>query len=228
MDARQPVIRTHADVAVKQVHLDKLFPTFKMSKANAGLIGGRANLDMTGNSVAKMLGGANGDAALIMEGGSVSELMVRLSNLDIAHTLAVLLTGDKQVPARCMVTQLKGTNGDFVADPFVLDTGKAVVTGTGHIDFGEEKLDLKLVSKPKDFSLAALRGPINVRGTFKNPSVRPEVTRIAARGAVAVGLGVLTGGLGALIPLLDFGGAKDSDCAALINSAAEPRQTAKR
>ena len=32
MDARQPVIKTRANVAVKQVHLDKLMPNFKMSR----------------------------------------------------------------------------------------------------------------------------------------------------------------------------------------------------
>ena len=226
MDARQAVIKTHADVAVKQLHLDKLFPNLKLAKANAGLIGGRAKLDTTGNSMAKMLGSANGDMALIMEGGSVSELLVRLSNLDVAHTLAVLLTGDKQMPVRCLVTQLKGTNGVFLADPFVLDTGKAVVTGTGDVNFAEETLNLRLVSKPKDFSFASLRGPINVTGTFKNPNVRPSLTSAATRGAAAVALGFVTGGLGTLIPLLEFGGAKDSDCAALIAAAGGPPPTA--
>ena len=116
-----------------------------------------------------MLGGANGDAALIMEGGSVSELMVRLSNLDVANGLAVLgLTGDRQVPLRCMVTQLKGTNGDFVAAIVRARYGQSRGHGEGNIDFAEEKLNLHLVSKPQDFSLASLRGPINVTGTFKN------------------------------------------------------------
>src|SRR5581483_2430623 len=128
-DARKQVIATRADVTVKQVHLDKLFPTLKLSRVNAGLIGGRAQLAMTGNSTAQMLGAANGNAALLMEGGTVSELAVRLSNLDIANTIPVLLTGDKQVPVRCMVGALKGTNGNFVFDPFVLDTAQAVVTG---------------------------------------------------------------------------------------------------
>ena len=222
MDARRPVIATRADVAVKQLHLEKLFPEFKLNRANAGVIGGRANLNTTGNSMAKMLGSANGDAALIMEGGTVSELLVRLSSLDVAHTIAVLLTGDRQVPVRCMVTQLKGTNGNFVADPFVLDTGKALVTGTGNVNFTDETLNLKLVSKPKDFSLASLRGPINVTGTFKDPKVKPELRQAAGRGALALVGGFLTGGLATLLPLLDFGGAKDADCAALIGGASTP------
>ena len=223
MDARKPVIVTKADIAVKRLRLEKLFPEFKLTQANAGVITGRARIDTAGNSLAKMLGGANGDAAVMMEGGSVSELLVRLINLDVANAIPVLLTGDRQLPVRCMVTHLKGVNGDFKVQTLVLDTGKAVVTGTGGLNFADETLDLKLVSKSKGFSLAALRGPILVRGTFQDPKVGPDLTKAAVRGIAAVALGWVTGGLGALIPLIDLGGAKDSDCAALIAEAQQPQ-----
>src|SRR4029434_9271529 len=97
----------------------------------------------------------------------------------------------------------------------VLDTGKAVVTGTGGVNFVDETLDLKLVSRSKGFSLAALRGPINVKGTFKNPKVGPDLQRAAIRGVAAVALGWVTGGFGAASPLVELRGAKDSECAAL-------------
>ena len=222
MDARESVIRTRADIAVKQLHLEKLFPGFKLGRANAGAITGRAKLDTAGNSVATMLGNGDGETLLLMEGGSVSELLVRLVNLDVANALPVLLTGDRQLPVRCMVTRLAGTHGDFKVDTMLLDTGKAVVSGTGEVDFAEEALDLTLVSKSKDFSLAALRGPIRVTGTFKNPSVRPDMKRVAGRGGVAAALGIATGGLGALLPLLDFGGEPDSTCAKVIQEAQSP------
>ncbi|MGZ5115991.1 MAG: AsmA family protein [Burkholderiales bacterium] len=224
MDARQPVIKSKADIAVKQLHLEKLFPTFKLNKANAGVITGRAKLDMTGNSVAKMLGQADGETALLMDGGSVSELLVRLLNLDVANAIPVLLTGDRQLPVRCMVTHLKGEKGDFKVQTLVLDTGKAVVTGSGSINFAEETIDLTLAAKSKTLSLAALRGPIHITGTFKNPKVAPDIPRALARGAAAVGLGVVTGGIGALLPLIDLGGAKDTNCAALIEEVTSSPQ----
>jgi uncharacterized protein involved in outer membrane biogenesis len=224
MDARRQVIRTRADVAVRGLRLEKLLPGFKLSHANAGVLTGRVKADTAGNSVAKMLAQADGDAAVMMEGGSVSELLVRLINLDVANAIPVLLTGDRQLPVRCMVTHLKGVQGDFKVQTLVLDTGKAVVTGTGGVDFGAEAIDLKLVSKSKGFSLAALRGPINISGTFKNPKVGPDIPRAAGRGAAALALGWFTGGLGALIPLVDFGGARDSDCAALLHDAGMAKQ----
>ena len=222
MDARQPVIKSRMDISVKQVRLEKLFPAFKLSQANAGVIMGRARLDTAGNSVASMLAQSDGDAALMMEGGSVSELLVRLINLDVANAIPRLLTGDKQLPVRCMVAHLKGASGDFKVHTLVVDTGKAVVTGSGDVNFAKEALDLKLVSKSKSFSLAALRGPINIDGTFKNPTVGPDISQAVGRGAAAVALGIVTGGPGAILPLLDFGGAKDSDCAGLIQDATGP------
>jgi uncharacterized protein involved in outer membrane biogenesis len=218
MDARGSTIRTRANVAARQLHLERLFPGFKLGKANAGIITGRARLDTTGNSVATMLAGANGNVGLMMEGGSVSELLTRLSNLDLAHTLAIMLTGDKQLPVRCMVAQMEGHNGRFTAQTLVLDTQKSKITGGGHIDFGTESLDMKLVSKPKDFSLVALRGPIVLTGSFDNPVVRPDMRNAVGRGALAVALGVATGGLGALIPLLELGGEQDSNCTELVKS----------
>ena len=222
MDAREAIIKTRADIAVKQLRLEKLFPGFKITQANAGVITGRVRLDTVGNNVAKMLAEADGDAAVMMEGGSVSELLVRLVNLDVANAIPVLLTGDRQLPVRCMVTHLKGVDGDFKVQTLVLDTGKAVVTGTGGVNFGNESLDLKLVSKSKGFSLAALRGPINIKGTFKEPKVGPDIPKAAMRGAAALALGLATSGIGAIIPLIDLGGAKDSDCAKLIDEAGGP------
>jgi AsmA family protein len=78
---------------------------------------------------------------------------------------------------------------------------------------------MRLVSQSKKFSLASPRGPIVVSGTFKKPSVQPDMGKVMARSSLAVGLGVLTGGVGALLPLLEFGRDKDSNCAALMNQA---------
>jgi hypothetical protein len=79
-----------------------------------------------------------------------------------------------------------------------------------------------VASKSKGFSLASLRGPIAVTGSFLHPVVRPELQEGLLRGGLAVALGVATGGVGALLPLLDAGGARDSDCAALVAQAGGP------
>jgi uncharacterized protein involved in outer membrane biogenesis len=219
MDGRHRPIAIQVDTTAKGLHLDQLFPTFRLADANTGTMGGRARLAGHGNSVAQMLASANGEAALIMAGGSVGELVLRLSNLDLANSLLVMLGGDRQVPIRCMVGNFKALDGVFSVQDLVLDTPKVSITGSGNVDFTDESLNLRLVPESKGFSLASLRGPIVITGTFNSPTVRPEMSGVIARGALAVALGAVTSGVGALIPLLDFGNDKDSDCALLINQA---------
>jgi AsmA family protein len=219
MDGSKPRIATRADITAKGLHLDRMFPASRLAAADTGTLGGRAKLDGNGNSIAQMLASANGEAALIMDGGSVSELMLRLSNLDIANSIRVLLGGDKQIPIRCMVGNFKAVDGDFKVEALVLDTPKVNITGSGDVNFTDEALHLRLVSQSKGFSLASLRGPIVITGSFKNPLVRPEMGGVIARGGLAVALGAATAGMGALIPLLEFGKNKDSNCAALMSQA---------
>jgi AsmA family protein len=219
MDARQPRMATTARITAKGLHLARMFPKSKLGAGDTGTLGGRAQLHGTGNSIAQMLGTAQGDAALVMEGGSVGELALRMSNLDIANSLLVMLGGDKQVPVRCMVGIFNATGGKFKAKALVLDTTKVNMTGTGEVDFTDESLHLRLVSQSKGFSLASLRGPIAVTGSFMNPVLKPEMGTAAVRGGLAVALGLATAGVGALIPLVDLGKRGDSNCPALMEQA---------
>jgi len=218
MDGRGLHIATHADITAKRLHLDQLLPTSKLP-ASQGIIGGRAKLDATGDSISQMMGTANGEAALIMDGGNISEMVLRLSNLDFANSFLLLLGGDKNVPIRCAVANFKADKGDFKVQDLVLDTSKVNITGDGNVNFADESLHLRLVSQSKGFSLVSLRGPILVTGTLMKPKVKPDTSKVATRGGIAVGLGVVTVGVAALIPLLDFGDNKDSNCAALMDQA---------
>ena len=219
MDARRQRIATRADITAKGLHLDQLIPNAKMSAVSAGTMGGRATLSMGGNSLSQMFGSANGDAALIMDGGTISELLLRASNLDIANGLARLLGGDRQTPINCLVGTFKAVEGDFKVQTLVLDTSKVSVHGTGNVMFPAEAVNVHLVAKSKGFSLASLRGPINIGGTLKNPTFRPELGGVLARGGLAVAIGLATAGIGTLIPLLEFGNEKPTNCAALVQEA---------
>ncbi len=218
MDGRGSHIITHTDITAKGLHLDKLLPPSKPDASTKGMIGGRMKLDATGDSISQMMGTANGEAALIVDGGSISEMLLRLSSLDIANSFLSLVSGDKNVPIQCMVANFKAVEGDFKVRDLVLDTPKVNITGEGNVNFADESLHLTLVSQSKGFSLASLRGPILVTGTLINPKFKPG-TKAATRGAAAVGLGIVSGGVAALIPLLDFGDKKDSNWAALMDKA---------
>lgn len=219
LDARQDVIETTADITVQNVDVATLVPALKANNASAGRMGGRAKVVLTGNSIAEMGATADGEFAVIMAKGRVSSLSLLLTNLDLANAATVLLRGDKNAPVYCAVVSGKIAEGVFIPQLFVADTSEEKITGEGKIDLRDERWNLRLKASSKRPSIVALRGPIRVEGTFKHPKVTPEAGPVVARVAAAVALGVLLTPPAALLALIDPGGAKDANCAALIAQA---------
>lgn len=215
MDAAAKPMRTQAQLRLRRLQLDKLLQGLRLERASTGLLGGQARLKVSGNSVAQMLASANGQVGLIMRGGSVSILAMRLANLDVANALLVLLRGDRQVPVHCLVGDFKAREGVFTAQTLVLDSDKHVIFGSGTIDLRRERLDLQLRADAKDVSLAALRGPIRLQGTLASPEASPDLRQAAGRTAAAIVLGSIAGPL-ALLPLIETGNAEDQQCNRLI------------
>ena len=218
LDARKDVIRSSGDASVRNLELKRIFPELKANQGSAGKIGGRAKLATIGNSVAEMAASANGELSLIMAGGQVSTLALLLSNIDLANAATLLLRGDQSAPVRCVVVSASAHDGSLVPNYFIADTSEVNISGEGSIDLRNERYKLQLIPDSKRMSFLALRGPIDIGGTFKNPHVGPATGPLVARAGAAVALG-LVNPLLALVPLFDPGNASDSNCGALIKRA---------
>jgi uncharacterized protein involved in outer membrane biogenesis len=218
VDTSKDVPQARGEVTVRNVELKRLFPDLASPRGTAGRVGGRAKFVTAGNSVADMMGAADGELALIMRGGEASTLALVLTNLDLARAAELILRGDQTSEIRCAVASLRAQDGVMTPDLFVVDTSAVLITGEGSIDFGDERYDALLRAKSKKMSLIALRGPIVVQGTFKEPVVRPAIGPVALRVGAAIGLGAIAPPL-ALLPLIDFGGAPDVDCRSLMQTA---------
>jgi len=221
LDASKDVIQTRGDATVKNLELKILLPKLKSTPGSAGKLGGRAKFATKGNSPAQMAASANGEIALIMASGKARALALVLTNLDLANAVKYLLRGDPEGPVYCAVTHAAVRDGKVTPDIFVVDSSEEHINGEGDIDLAEETYGLRLVAKSKRASLLALRGPIRIAGTFKHPQVRPEIGPLVLRVGAAVALGTLLTPVAALLPLVDPGGAKGSDCSALIRTARE-------
>jgi len=219
LDAGRSVIDTTAEVTVRDVDVKILFPKLRANEASAGLVGGRARLHATGNSLAQMSASANGELSIVMSNARLSTLSLLLANLDLANATGLLPRGDHNAPVYCVVVSGNMREGAFTPQLFVVDSADEKITGEGEIDFRDERYKLRLDADSKRPSLMALRAPIHIEGTFKHPRVAPEAGPVAARVAVAVALGALLTPPAALLALADPGGARDSDCAALIAQA---------
>lgn len=211
MDARSDVIRTKADIAVRGLDLGELFPTAQLTQSAIGRVGGNASLAGTGNSVAGILGTADGEVMLGMGRGQVSNLLMELAGLDIAEALKFMLTQDRTVAVRCAFGDFAVENGVMQARTLAFDTADTIIVGKGKVSLKDETLDLELRPRPKDRSILALRSPLVVDGTFKDPSFRPDFKRLGLRGATALALGSIAPPA-ALLATIEPGPGQDSAC----------------
>jgi len=214
LDGRGELLHGRTKIDIRKLELAKLFPTVKQFDKSKGHIYGRAELAGRGNSVAQLLGTSTGGVSLLVNGGTISNLILELAGLDIAETLRIFATRDPQVQLRCAAADFGVKEGTAVTRTFVIDTTDTVVDATGDIDLKREFVDLVVHPAPKDPSPLVLRSPLKVTGPFKDLSVRPEVGPLAARGAAAALLAAVNPLL-ALAPFIETGPGKDSDCGKL-------------
>ena len=223
INARHEPVHIDSKLEVRQIPIAPLFERASavIGKPNLakGFIGGTAEFAGTGKSLRAMLATANGNLGIGMEGGQLSQLVVELIGLDIAESLGYLIVGDRPVPIRCVIADFKVDNGVMTPRAFVVDTDDTVVTGSGAINLRDESLQLELKPAPKDFSPLALRMPLKVGGTLKNPAFNVDAAGLLARGAAAVAL-VLVFPPAALIAFIEPGLGKDSQCAAMLTDMA--------
>jgi AsmA protein len=191
LDGRQEPIKSDLRMGVTDLKLGELFPTMEKAKASVGDLSGVIELSGTGDSVAKMLGSANGKIGVFVDGGEVSKFLMNAVAIDLWGLARTKLEGDDNVQIRCVIADFGVKNGVAKANALVFDTDVVNVSGDGTINLKDEQMDLKLNPDPKDKSVASLNSPLHVRGTFSQPKVGPDVKRLAVRGAGAVALGVL-------------------------------------
>jgi hypothetical protein len=227
LDATRDVPSAQARIEARNVELKRIFPQLASPQGSAGRFGGRAQFRAKGGSVGELFASADGEGAVAMRGGEASTLRLVLTNIDLARAASLLIGGDETAAIRCGVAAVHAKNGVLTPDLFVVDTSAELITGTGSVNFVDEKYDLHLKASSKTASILALKGPIVIGGSFKTPTVRPEIGPLVARIGAAVGLGVVSGPL-ALLPLIDLGDAKDADCKALYQDARVATGTTER
>ncbi|MDO9386685.1 MAG: AsmA family protein [Thiobacillus sp.] len=221
LDAREQPIRARADLNARKISLARLFPTFDQNKASIGQLNGDINLRGRGDTVAAMLGSADGKLAMVINDGEISKLMMESVGLHLLEILQLKISGDKPIRIRCGVADFDVKQGVMQSNILVFDTDITRIGGSGSIDLGKEQLDLRLTPKSRKLSLVSLRTPIHVQGSFVDPQVSLDKTALAARGLGALALG-LVNPLLALLPLIETGPGRDSECRQMIQEAQTP------
>lgn len=210
LDSRQDPIAATIDLRARRLELPKLVP--QGAPESAGRIGGRVQVSGRGNSVAKLMATADGDVGLAMGPGRISNLTLELAGLDIAEALKFLIGKDRVVPVRCGFADFSVAKGVMTTRAFAFDTTDTLLLADGTVDLRDESLDLLLRPRPKDSSPLSLRSPLRVRGTFMDPTIRPQGGPLLLRGAIAAALFTIAPPA-ALLALVETGPGENADCA---------------
>ena len=218
LDGRTNPIKARVQAKVRKLMLSRIFAAASLGSTSLGEINGAFSLTGSGNSVREMLTTGNGQIALGVNQGEVSQLMMEKAGLHLFEIFQLAVAGDKRIKLRCALADFDVKNGVMEVDSLVFDTDVTTLYGSGRVDLARETLNLTLDQKTKRTSPLALRSPIYIGGTFAKPTVGVDKGRVALRAAGAVALGLLNPFL-ALIPLVDRGPGQDSDCSQLMHEA---------
>jgi AsmA protein len=221
LDGTKEPMRGDVKMRVQHLQLAKLFPTVKQAQSSIGDLNGLVELAGNGDSVGKLLGSASGKIGVYMDEGKISRFLMELVALDLWDVAQIKLRGDQDIEIRCAIADFGVKGGIAQANAFVFDTTVTNVTGEGTINLKTEEMDLKLKPRPKDRGIGSLRTPLHIKGTFGKPQIGPDMGKLTARGGGAIALGILNPLL-AILPLIEEGKGKDSNCGQLIAQASKP------
>jgi uncharacterized protein involved in outer membrane biogenesis len=218
LDAQRDPVVTAYDVRMTQVPIGKLLTSFKVEdNGTSANVGGRIQLSGTGNSVRQSLASSNGRIAIVVSNGTLWIRNIELAKLDVQNFVVALLGKDLKKPRdiRCGVAAFTVRDGVAAADPVIFDTGRAVYSMKGQFSFKDESLGLALRGKSKELSLFSGQSPIGVGGYFAAPTVNPVSKELIARAGASVLLGIVGTPVAAILPFVNLGTAKNSNCAAI-------------
>lgn len=183
-----------------------------------------ARLKGQGKSLNAIASSLNGQTNLVIGQGTINSRAFAIVSDDLARVL--IPSGESGDTARlvCAISRFDFTAGAGKASALALETDTLITTGSGTVDLGKERIDLLFKPKPKKASLVSLAFPVRLSGSLTSPTAGLDRTGVATGVATAVGGVALTGGVGALLPLMSTGSgsvASDGECGAAAAAASE-------
>jgi uncharacterized protein involved in outer membrane biogenesis len=223
-NAQPAAMQTRLDA--RSLELSRLFPRSESARNSFGKIQGQVDLNTRGGSAAQMLANANGNVAMLMGRGEISNILLEFAGLDGGEIIKFLVKGDNRVELHCAATAFDVQNGLMTSRALVLDTGDTVFYGDAKVNLARESMDVLIKPYPKDTSILSLRSPLRIAGTFGAPDIGLEKSALAGRAGLAVALGAINPLL-ALAATIETGPGTDADCAGTLKEAAAPRAQAR-
>jgi uncharacterized protein involved in outer membrane biogenesis len=169
--------------------------------------------------VHSLMGNADGSFAAVVPHGDIRAAFAELTGIDLKGVGLLLAHDNGHAAIRCGVAKFDVTDGSAQAQTIVVDTQNVLMTGSGSVNLGSERLDLSLRGQPKKFHLVRIRAPIDIKGQLAAPKFGLDKGQLAKQGAIAAALSTLLTPVAAMLAFVDPGLAKDQDCSELLAQA---------
>jgi uncharacterized protein involved in outer membrane biogenesis len=104
-----------------------------------------------------------------MTGGSFSELMLALADLDIQNALFLYITEDHRIPVRCVAGGLTLSHGNGTFSRTLIDTKDSVVHVKGNVDLRSQTTRTELDADSKVVSVLNIPAPVLIQGKIRSP-----------------------------------------------------------
>jgi uncharacterized protein involved in outer membrane biogenesis len=216
LDGRAAPLEGRAKLTARNFKLKQLFPTFEPMKTSFGALNGDADIAGRGNSVAALLGTANGELKMLINDGAISRSLMEILGLNVGNYVVGKIFGDKEVKINCAAADFDIKTGLATTRLFVFDTENAIVYIDGTVNMASEQLDLTISPESKGMRLFTLRSPLYVRGPFIKPNAGVKGVPLMLRGTGMVALGVLAGPAAGLLALVAPSGGEPNQCVPLL------------
>ena len=195
--------RLAATLDIDQLEIGPMLDQLGYQRSVEGNLDAAFNLDGSGDSVAALMAGLNGNIRIAMSNGRVAsdylELLEKYLGSGILRMLNPFEEKREFTPVNCFVDKIEIKDG--LADvTMLLDTDRTSIFGAGNVNLKTERLDLGIKPTPKkgalpaniSFSFRELAQPFRLGGTLANPHLAIDAGRTAfvigkMAGALALG-----------------------------------------
>ena len=217
--------RLGLDLKSSGLDIGKLFADLDVTTLLAAKADIAVKLSGRGGSLHAIAASTAGQTNIAVGKGTINSKAFAVLSGDVAKALIPSGVNKDTAALSCVLSRFDFNNGVGTSKALAVETDSLVTTGSGTINLGTERIDLLLKPKPKNASIASLAFPIRVSGPLNAPSGGIDKAGAALGVATAVGGVALTGGVGALLPLMSTGNSVSDTggCASLASKASSDK-----
>ncbi len=175
--------RVAAEIALREGDIDQLRRAFGL---RAVPVTGRISGDIVAGGEAASVNAATSQARISavvgMTGGTIDRDVIEMASTDVR---ALFRTSRGTTPITCLLAAVDINAGVGRAAPLRIRAGTGTISGIATFDLNRETLDLIIGSQSDTTDFFALDIPVQVHGSFDNPSIAPAEWSRAARERMA-------------------------------------------